>query len=111
MLVIHPKTPVSSDGDCSSEPAETASWRTLIGVFGEQSWASRTPAQEGHDLWLEQVEPGDATGGRIGEFEPPRGPWISREKIAHLYIIHPTESDADAEEEPTEPVDIDRTLL
>jgi hypothetical protein len=26
------------------------------------SWASRTPAQEGHDLWLQQVDPGDATG-------------------------------------------------
>ncbi|MGC2374037.1 MAG: DUF6338 family protein [Solirubrobacteraceae bacterium] len=49
VLVIHPKTPIFSDGDFSSEPTQTASWRTLIGVFGEQSWASRTPAQEGHD--------------------------------------------------------------
>jgi hypothetical protein len=42
VLVIHPKTPVFSDGGFSSEPAQTsetpASWRTLIGVFGERSW-------------------------------------------------------------------------
>lgn len=111
VLVIHPKTPVFSDGDFSSEPAQTASWRTLIGVFGEQSWASRTPAQEGHDLWLERVEPGDSTGGRIGEFEPPRGLWISRDEIAHMYIIQPTDLGDGAEEEIAEPVDKDRTML
>lgn len=111
VLVIHPRTPVSSDGDFSPESAKTASWRTLIGVFGERSWASRTPAQEGHDLWLERVEPGDATGGRIGEFDPPRGLWISREEIAHLYVVHPTAGDAEAEERTAEPVGADRTML
>lgn len=109
VVVIHPKTPVSSDGDLLSGPKRAseapASWRTLIGVFGEQSWASRTPAHEGHDLWLEQVEPGDAAGGRIGQFEPPRGLWISREEIAHLYIVHPTDLDVNAH-----PADTDRTL-
>jgi len=109
VLVIHPKTPVSVDGDFSPEPGQApnplTSWRTLIGVFGERSWASRTPAQEGHDLWLQRVDPGDATGRRIGEFDPPRGLWISREEIAHLYIIHPAEAASEAEEEPTVPAD------
>jgi hypothetical protein len=91
-------------------PEAPASWRTLIGVFGKRSWASRTPAQEGHDLWLERVEPGDAAGGRIGEFEPPRGLWISREEIAHLYIVHPTDVGAEAEEELAEPVNEDRRV-
>ena len=114
VLIIHPKTPVFSDGDFSSEPAhvpQTAeSWRTLIGVLGERSWTSRTPAQEGHDLWLETVEPGDAAGRRIGEFDPPRGLWISREEIAHLYIVHPNNLGAKAEEELADPVDEDRTV-
>jgi chromate transport protein ChrA len=115
VLVIHPKTPVFSDGDVASEPAQTpgapASWRTLIGVFGKRSWVSRTPAQEGHDLWLERVDPGDAAGGRIGEFEPPRGLWISRDEIAHLYIVHPTDAGAEADEELAESVDEDRTVV
>ncbi|HEY7831572.1 MAG TPA: hypothetical protein VIC06_13510 [Solirubrobacteraceae bacterium] len=98
VLVIHPKTPTFDQTNVSTEsaPMQTptastllTSWRTLIGVFGERSWASRTPAQDGHDLWLERVEPGDVTGGQIGEFAPPRGLWISREEIAHLYIVHP----------------------
>ncbi len=107
VLVIHPKTPVS-EGDFSSEPAQAESWRTLIGVFGEQSWASRTPAQEGHDLWLDRVDLGDAAGRRIGEFEPPRGLWISREEIAQLYIVHPT--GVDGEQELAKPVGKDRTV-
>lgn len=109
VLVIHPKTPVCSDDDFSSlsEPMQAASWRTLIGVFGEQSWASRTPAQEGHDLWLDRVDLGDATGRRIGEFEPPRGLWISREEIAHMYIVHPT--DVDGEQGLAKPEGKDRT--
>lgn len=77
-------------------------------MFGEQSWASRTPAQEGHDLWLDRVDLGDATGRRIGEFEPPRGLWISRDEIAQLYIVHPT--DVDGEQELAKPVGKDRTV-
>jgi len=62
-------------------------------------------------LWLERVEPGYATGGRIGEFDPPRDLWISREEIAHLYVVHPTAGDAEAEERTAEPVGADRTML
>jgi hypothetical protein len=105
VLVVHPKTPVIAGGDLSLEPELAASWQTLIGVFGEQSWASRTPAQEGHDLWLERVEPGDATGGRIGTFEPPRGLWISRDEIAHLYVVQPVEAGTVTEGELAETVD------
>jgi chromate transport protein ChrA len=111
LIVIHPKTPVFSDGEHSSESTHAASWQTLIGVFGEHSWASKTPAQEGHDLWLERVEPGDATGGRIGEFEPPRGLWISRDEIAHLYIVQPIDAGAVAEGELAETVDKERSVL
>ena len=111
VLVVHPKTPVISGGDLSLEPEQTASWQTLIGVFGERSWASRTPAQEGHDLWLERVEPGDATGGRIGAFEPPRGLWISRDEIAHLYIVQPIDAGTATEGELAETVDKDRSVL
>jgi chromate transport protein ChrA len=111
VLVVHPKTPVFSGGKHSSEPEQAASWQTLIGVFGEQSWASRTPAQEGHDLWLERVEPGDATGGRIGAFEPPRGLWISRDEIAHLYIVQPIDAGTATEGELAETVDKDRSVL
>ena len=47
VLVVHPKTPVIAGGEHSLEPELAASWRTLIGVFGEQSWASRTPGSGG----------------------------------------------------------------
>ncbi len=112
LLVVHPKTPAFSGGDPSSGPEQTASWRTLIGVFGGQSWASRTPAQEGHDLWLDRVEPGDATGGQIGEFEPPRGLWISRDEIAQLYVVHPADVDGEAGQrrELAKPLSKDRTV-
>lgn len=114
VLVIRPKTPVAVEGDFSPEPEQApsplTSWRTLIGVFGERSWASRTPAQEGHDLWLQRVDPGDATGRRIGEFDPPRSLWISREEIAHLYVIHPAEAGPEAEGEPTTPADSRRVV-
>jgi hypothetical protein len=111
VLVVHPKTPVIAGGEHSLEPELGASWQTLIGVFGEQSWASRTPAQEGHDLWLERVEPGDATGGRIGEFEPPRGLWISRNEIAHLYVVQPVDAGTVTEGKLAETVDKDRSVL
>jgi Family of unknown function (DUF6338) len=114
LLVVHPKTPVCSGGDFSSpsEPAQTASWRTLIGVFGGQSWASRTPAHEGHDLWLDRVYLGDATGRRIGEFEPPRGLWISRDEIAQLYVVHPADVDGEAGQgrELAKPLSKDRAV-
>jgi hypothetical protein len=116
VLVIHPKTPPIEDAVASADPqqaqARTAptsspSWRTLIGVFGEQSWASRTPAQDGHDLWLEQVEPGDVAGGQIGEFATRRGLWIARDEIAHLYIIHPSEVHASSPKELAVPTEED----
>jgi hypothetical protein len=97
LVVVHPKIPPS---DTSALGDWLGQWRTLVGVFGQRSWASRTPAQDGHDLWLETVEPGDATGGLVGHFAPPRGLWIAREEISHIYIIDPTE---EHDGEPTVP--------
>jgi hypothetical protein len=118
VLVIHPKTPAVESAGAPPEPPQAratgapmspSSWQTLIGVFGEQSWASRTPAQDGHDLWLERVEPGDAAGGQIGEFATPRGLWIAREEIAHLYIVHPTEVTS-AQKELVKPTEEDHAV-
>jgi hypothetical protein len=119
VLVIHPKTPVVEDAGASAElsqsqpsvaPTPPPSWRTLIGVFGEQSWASQTPAQDGHDLWLERVEPGDIAGSQIGKFATPRGLWIAREEIAHLYVVHPVAVGGRMKQELAEPTDADHTV-
>jgi hypothetical protein len=73
----------------------SAAWNgnTVVGKFGEQSWATQTPSAR-YDVFLEEVWPADEAGRILGQFEPARGLLLNSENVAALYYIEPSLTDA-----------------
>jgi Family of unknown function (DUF6338) len=65
------------------------SGRALAGKLGSKSWASQTPAPDGHDLWLQEIWSVDDYGQPGVQVEPRQGMWVSRGEIEALFVIEP----------------------
>jgi len=75
----------------SSASDDTPRWNgsTILGKYGEQSWATQTPGPR-YDVFLEDVWPADPEGRIIGAFKPPRGLLIGADNVASLYPLEPS---------------------
>jgi Family of unknown function (DUF6338) len=93
-VVIQMKAPPSGLGSPSGSEGE-AMWNgsTVLGKYGRKSWATQTPSSR-YDVFLEEVWPADPKGKILGEFDPPRGLWISADNVAALYYLEPSLPDA-----------------
>ena len=69
--------------DAGTEPQH------LLAKYGTRSWASQAPTRP-QEIYVEEVWPADAAG-MVQEADlsrdPPRGMWISTDKIVHLQIL------------------------
>ena len=75
--------------DASCDVSTTGNKAALIGVLASApGHRGRTPRMA-TTFGLSGLSRAISAGGQIGEFVPSRGLWISREEIAHLYIVHP----------------------
>jgi hypothetical protein len=76
---------------------ETGAWIVLklksggaiAGKLGKHSWASQSPAPDGHDLWLEEIWTVDDVGRPAEAVEPRQGMWVGRDDIDALFVIDP----------------------
>jgi Family of unknown function (DUF6338) len=62
---------------------------TIAGKLGTDSWVSQSPAQSGHDLWLEEIWTVDDYGRPGNMVEPRQGMWVARDDIDALFVIDP----------------------
>jgi hypothetical protein len=58
----------------------------LVAKFALNSWAAQGP-ETSRDAYFEQVWPADPTGRIVGEYEVPRGMWVSADQIDALFFI------------------------
>lgn len=61
----------------------------IAGELGQGSWASQSPAQGGHDLWLQEIWTVDDFGVPEARIEPAQGMWIARSEIQALFVLNP----------------------
>jgi hypothetical protein len=93
-VVVQLKTlPSSLRSPSASDRAATWNGSTILGKYGEESWATQTPGPR-YDVFLEEVWPADAEGRIIGAFDPPRGLLIGADNVASLYCLEPSLPDA-----------------
>lgn len=62
----------------------------LLAKYGQQSWASQAPTRP-QEIYVEQIWPADENGmvdEDIVSRTPPRGMWISTEKVDRLEVLH-----------------------
>jgi hypothetical protein len=61
----------------------------IAGKFGQGSWASQSPATDGHDLWLQEIWSVNDFGQPGAMIEPPQGMWVARDDVHTLFVIDP----------------------
>ncbi|HEX9968079.1 MAG TPA: DUF6338 family protein [Solirubrobacterales bacterium] len=63
--------------------------RHFLAKYGQESWASQAPTRP-QELYVEEIWPADAAGVvKLSDLErqPPRGMWISAEKIDRMEVL------------------------
>jgi len=70
--------------------SEAGEARHLLAKYGPRSWSSQAPTRP-QELYVEAVWPADSNGTvaeEIVDRDPPRGMWISADKIERFEVLH-----------------------